>query len=76
MFSIQNPDIYLSLKKEIQFFNHNFRKGYKWYNRHFANAAPNQVIGEISPTYCDSFETLKKIKDYTAQYNIDWLAFQ
>lgn len=61
---IQHPDIYLSPKKEIQFFNHNFEKGYDWYNDHFKNATTNQLIGEVSPTYCDSPETLQRIKEY------------
>ncbi len=68
---IQNPEIYLSPKKEIQFFSHGYHKGYKWYNKHFSDAKPNQVVGEISPTYCDSLETLKRIKDYADTYNKD-----
>lgn len=61
---IQHPDIYLSPKKEIQFFNHNFERGYSWYNSHFKQATSTQIIGEVSPTYCDSLETLQRIKEY------------
>ena len=68
---IQNPGIYLSLKKEIQFFSHHYNKGYKWYNKHFSDARANQVIGEISPTYCNSHETLQRIKKYAESYNKD-----
>ena len=62
---VQSPYICLSPKKEIQFFNYNYEKGNEWYNNHFKNATPQQISGEISPTYCDSLETLKKIKDYS-----------
>ena len=68
---IQNPGVYLSPKKEIQFFSHDYNKGYKWYNKHFSDAQPNQVIGEISPTYCDSLQTLKRIKEYSDVYKKD-----
>lgn len=68
---IQHPDIYLSPKKEIQFFNHNFEKGYGWYNDHFKDATSNQLIGEVSPTYCDSLETLKRIKEYADKSDDD-----
>jgi hypothetical protein len=68
---VQNPYIYLSPKKEIQFFNHHYQNGYRWYNNHFKDATPRQTAGEISPTYCDSFETLKKIKDYSDENNTE-----
>lgn len=61
---IQNPDIFLSDKKEIQFFNYNYDKGSEWYHEHFRSMINGQLAGEISPTYSDSFETLRRLKEY------------
>jgi len=57
-----HPDVYLPDVKEIHYFNDiayegsdvrnpNFRKPVGWYLRFFAAARPDQVCGEISPSY-------------------------
>ena len=68
---IQNPKIFLSIKKEIQFFNYNYSKGIEWYHEHFKSSNNNQIIGEISPTYVDSFVALERIAEYSELYNSD-----
>src|SRR5438045_5019590 len=66
---IQHPEIFLSEKKEIQFFNYHYENGIAWYHNHFSEKNDIQKAGEISPTYCDSFETLEKLKAYAKTYS-------
>jgi hypothetical protein len=68
---IQHPEIYLSEKKEIQFFSNYYDEGIEWYNKHFEKKKPSQIAGEISPTYSHTTETLKRIKDYSDKYAPD-----
>ncbi|HXL54927.1 MAG TPA: sulfotransferase domain-containing protein, partial [Chitinophagaceae bacterium] len=65
---VQHPGIFLSEKKEIQFFNHYYDKGIDWYHKHFQDKQDNEIAGEISPTYCDSLQTLQRIKEYAEEY--------
>jgi hypothetical protein len=65
---IQHPDIFLSEKKEIQYFNFYYDKGVQWYHDHFTKAGDHQIIGEISPSYSNSIDTLKRIKDYSISH--------
>lgn len=48
-----HPDVYLSDKKEIHYFdkNENYRKGLKWYLSQFPNKSNRKIIGEITPDY-------------------------
>lgn len=48
-----HPQIHIPFVKEIGFFSteRKFRKGVPWYLKHFADAHPQQIIGEISPQY-------------------------
>jgi hypothetical protein len=68
---IQHPEIYLSEKKEIQFFSNYYDNGIEWYNKHFEKKKPSQKSGEISPTYSHTTETLERIKDYSDKYAPD-----
>jgi len=45
-----HPDVYVSKKKELQFFSQKYYKGLSWYSRQF-KAAGTRVRGEISPNY-------------------------
>ncbi len=44
---VQHPGIFLSEKKEIQFFNHYYDKGIDWYHKHFQDKQQNEIAGEI-----------------------------
>lgn len=39
--------------KETLFFDRYYEKGLSWYATHFAHRVPNQLCGEIAPTYFD-----------------------
>lgn len=49
----EHPEIYLSEKKEIHFFNtkSNFIKGFDYYLNHFSSAKSEKYIGESTPNY-------------------------
>lgn len=52
----QHPDVFPAVKKEIHYFDHNFRKGESWYRAHFPprglNAPHGQKLtGEATPYY-------------------------
>lgn len=47
-----NPQIGLSIPKEVHYFVQHFDKGPKWYADHFAHIPPETArVGEISPSY-------------------------
>ena len=46
-----HPDVYLSPRKEVRFFNVNFDRGLDWYREHFAGAAGERAVGEATPSY-------------------------
>jgi hypothetical protein len=47
----QHPEIFLSPKKEIRFFEENWELGMEWYKAHFDQARGQKAIGEITPSY-------------------------
>jgi len=47
----QHPNISLSIKKEIHFFNLNFHKGIHWYRSYFPFKKNAQTTGEATPAY-------------------------
>jgi len=49
----QHPQLYLSPRKEINFFFHDdlYERGVAFYERFFQGAAPGQLCGEASPGY-------------------------
>jgi hypothetical protein len=49
-----HPQIFMSRKKELEFFNgRNWAKGVRWYAGHFEEARDHAAIGETSPGYTD-----------------------
>lgn len=48
----QHPDVFVP-QSEVHFFNlkANFSRGLGWYERHFENAKPGQIVGEKTPNY-------------------------
>lgn len=48
-----NPDIYISKPKEVDYFSQdkNYQRGADWYAELFAPARPEQICGEVSPSY-------------------------
>jgi len=47
----KHPDLYLPAQKEIHFFSLHDGYGLDWYGRHYCDAAPQQLCGDITPYY-------------------------
>jgi len=47
----QHPELNLSYKKEIYFFNLYFEKGLSWYKSHFPLRINSKITGEATPSY-------------------------
>jgi hypothetical protein len=60
----QHPDIYLSERKEVRYFDEQFDQGEAWYRDAFADAPPGvKAIGDITPGYFSHPETPQRIHD-------------
>lgn len=47
----QHPDILAPLKKEIDFFDRHWSRGWRWYATHFPLRRPGKITGEASTNY-------------------------
>lgn len=46
-----HPEIFMPAQKELNFFNRDWHLGHRWYEAHFEEADPVQMVGEASPNY-------------------------
>lgn len=56
-----HPEIYLPVRKEVDFFRHNFDRGYDWYAAYFQACGAGQLAGDISPLYVEDPATAERI---------------
>ena len=56
-----HPRIFLPVRKEINFFNRAYDKGFDWYMAYFADAKLDQIAGDISPVYAEYPEVPERI---------------
>jgi hypothetical protein len=47
----EHPEIFMSPRKEVHFFDENYEKGIRWYEGFFESASDESGIGEITPEY-------------------------
>jgi len=61
-----HPEICMSRKKEVHYFDLNYYKGVKWYEKHFEECKNGKVkaIGEASPSYMYFEEVPKRIHEF------------
>ena len=61
----EHPQIFMSqLRKEVNFFNENFDRGWNWYESFFpVNASDYAAIGESTPIYLYSEEAAQRIAE-------------
>ena len=59
----QHPQILPAIKKEIDFFNYNFHRGFDWYQSHFPPIArdANFITGEATPIYFNDIKSIDRI---------------
>jgi hypothetical protein len=48
---LQHPGIILPQQKELHYFSLSFHRSTRWYAGHFAQARPDQLVGEVTPYY-------------------------
>jgi hypothetical protein len=58
----EHPNVFMSDKKELFFFDNYFDKGLAWYEAHFDEWAGEAAIGEATPGYIFSLEAPGRIK--------------
>lgn len=46
-----HPEVYVSPRKEVHFFDLNYERGVDWYAAHFADAGDAKAAGEATPAY-------------------------
>jgi len=46
-----HPQVYMSRRKELHFFDERFQAGVEWYRKQFVDVAPDQLSGEATPIY-------------------------
>ncbi|MCU7555619.1 sulfotransferase [Alteromonas sp. ASW11-19] len=61
----EHPDIFMSAKKELHFFNRHFEQGLESYKANFpaSETANVKVCGEITPNYYHREQALQRIKE-------------
>lgn len=54
-----HPEVYMSDRKEINFFDKNYHKGVDWYKKFFSDSSEKKflAVGEVSPAYLYSEKT-------------------
>ena len=46
-----HPDVYLPERKELHFFDTQYKRGVPWYEQHFKGHRGQKAVGEITPDY-------------------------
>lgn len=60
----RHPDLCLpEVVKETMFFDRFYDRGIEWYSQYFQPSHPNQLCGEVAPTYFDSLEVPHRIRE-------------
>ena len=62
----RHPNVYLPANKEQHYFTTHYEQGKAWYEREFADAAPGQIRGEITPYYLFHPKVPERIYRYRA----------
>jgi hypothetical protein len=65
-----HPDLFLSEKKEVHYFDWYFHRSIRWYLKHFKSAG-NKIKGEVTPAYSTlEIVRIKHIKRYNPDLKI------
>jgi hypothetical protein len=64
---LEHPQVFVPPDKEIHFFSRLYAKGPAWYERHFRGSRPDQVVGEISPTYLYDLDAPRRIHEWNPE---------
>lgn len=59
----EHPDVFISRKKEVHFFDRHYDLGLDWYRDHFAASDRAAAIGEATPTYIYNDAAIPRIAE-------------
>lgn len=57
----KHPEVCISKKREIHFFDRNYKKGVKWYSSFFDGCSPTSIVGEKTANYLAEQNVAKRI---------------
>jgi sulfotransferase family protein len=57
-----HPEVFMSARKELHFFDFNFDRGIDWYRANFSRAADERAVGEATPNYLFDEEAIPRIR--------------
>jgi len=57
-----HPQVFVSDRKEIDFFSYGYDRGFQWYCNHFCTSHTTDAVGEISPSYFHEFSVPERVK--------------
>lgn len=60
----EHPQVFMPAGKEVHFFSRHYEKGLDWYEGQLRGCGPDQLAGEISPTYLYDPQTPARIHEY------------
>ena len=64
-----HPEVWLSEKKELDFFSYYYDYGFQWYERNF-ESDESLVAGEVSPSYFHGKGVPKRVFEYDANLRL------
>ena len=59
-----HPDVFMSERKELHFFDAHYERGMDWYRGHFAGATNERAVGEATPHYLYYEHALPRIAEH------------
>jgi len=59
-----HPQVFVSDRKEIDFFSYKYDRGFQWYCNHFCTSHLADIVGEISPSYFHEFLVPERVKKH------------
>ena len=63
----QHPEVFMSDRKEINFFNHHWDRGLDWYDSFFSGYAGQKMVGEASVRYTFRYSEAVKVPERIAR---------
>ena len=66
----KHPNIFCPFRKEVNYFNANFKKGLNWYNSLFEEQRDDQASVDVSPPCFMDPDSDQRIKDYNPNMKV------
>ncbi|MEX1133498.1 MAG: sulfotransferase [Acidimicrobiia bacterium] len=59
----EHPQVFMALRKELEYFDQHYQRGLEWYSSFFATAGEEIQFGEASPSYLFEPIAIRRIAD-------------